>query len=380
MGTFTKVDKPAEHSDEVIYQGSNSTTTINTLEFQPDWFHFKNRNENADGFHTIINTVDGTDKQIYFNDTDGLDSTDSIASVTSNGCTLTGNRTFTNISGDGFVTHFLKLASSTTNNSYASSGVGSNDSSYRANTTSGISVVKYTGNGSNSTIAHGLGKKPNCIIIKDTEQDGHHWQAYFHSGNEGGNENGEINETDVFQLFNNDGNQSDDNTAFNDTEPTTEVFSLGTKNDVNENGIDFTALVIANTNGMVRAGTYQGNGNAHGPFIFTGFLPQIIWTFQLAHTEDPHKKTITTRFTDKTGAAATGGGSNHGNPIELNLKMGDASTKQEQVQCKIDFFSNGFAPRSTDGKHNGDGFYYAYIAFAKNPMIGTNNILGTAFG
>ena len=382
MATFTKIAKPSAHHDEILYSGSDSNQTLTGLEFQPDWLHLKNRVENNDGFHNIVDTVRGIDKNIYFNSTDGQDTASRVTAITSDGFTVAGNISQTNDADDGFIAHCFKLAGSTTTNDASATSVGTIDSSYRANTDSGISVVTWTGTGANGTIAHGLGKVPDCIIMKDIQQDGYHWEMYTHSGNCGGavENNASSDETHRFSFFDNSfADPDDDHTFFNDTKPTSTVFSVGSKNNINQSGILQHAICIANTNGSVRAGAYQGNGKTHGSYVFTGFRPRAIWT-SMVGAEDPHWKTITTRFSSSTNAAQTGSGSNHGNPIEHNLKFGDESAKAEvAAQCALDIFSNGFSPASTDGKHNGNGYYYYYIAWASKPMVGTNKVLGTAF-
>ena len=378
MATFTKIAKPSAHHDEKTWAGSASTTTITGLEFQPDWIHIKNRSSTTD--HNIVDTVRGIDKNIYFDETDGQDTASRVASITSDGCTLTGGEANTNTASAGFIGHFFKLASSTT----ASTGVGSIDSSYRANTDSGISVVTWTGTGSAGTIAHGLGKIPDMIIHKDIEQDGYNWDSYWHGGNRSGQTaigHGRLNETDVLNFFQTAAAATDDNTYWNDTAPTSTVFSVGTKNNVNQSGIDQMALVIANTNGSVRAGTYQGNGNAHGPFIFTGFKPRAIWIKRYdSGGESTSWKTSTTVALGPDNAAQSGSGSNHGNPIAHNIKMDSDNNGGAEVanQDNMDFFAQGFAPATTDGKSNGDGTHYVYVAWADEPSVATNNILATA--
>ena len=376
MATFSKLAKPSAHHDEKTWAGSGSTTTISGLGFQPDWFHIKKRNGTAD--HSVTDTVRGLTKNVNFNNTDGEDTATLIASVTSDGCTLTGGENEVNAASGGYIGHFWKLASSTT----ASTGVGSIDSSYRANTDSGISVVTWTGTGANGTIAHGLGKIPDAIITKDIEQDGYNWEAYWHGGNRASQTGGVINETDTQQFFNPSGAANDDNEYWNDTAPTSTVFSVGTKNNVNQSGIDQMAIVIANTNGSVRAGTYQGNGEANGPFIFTGFKPRCVWITRYDTTgESTSWKTSTTMGLGPDNAAQTGSGSNHGNPIEHNLKMDDVNNGGSEVasQDHIEFFAQGFSLHTTDAKSNGSGNHYVYVAWAKEPSVTTTKLLGTAF-
>tara|TARA_R100001443_G_scaffold20454_2_gene32391 strand:- start:890 stop:2029 length:1140 start_codon:yes stop_codon:yes gene_type:complete len=379
MATFSKLVKPSAHHDEKTWAGSSSTTTISGLGFQPDWFHIKKRNGTAD--HSWTDTVRGLTKNINPNNTDGEDTATLIASVTSDGCTLTGGENEVNASSGGYIGHFFKLAGSTTTNDASATGVGTIDSSYRANTDSGISVVTWTGTGANGTIAHGLGKIPDAIITKDIGQDGYHWESYFHGGNRASQGNS-INETDNLQFFNDGGTAGDDHTYWNDTAPTSTVFSVGTKNNVNQSGIAQMALVIANTNGSVRCGQYQGNGNAHGSFIFTGFKPRAVWIkAQSISGESTSWKTSTTMALGPDNAAQSGSGSNHGNAIQHNIKMDDANNGGAEVanQDNIQFFAQGFSPFTTDNKSNGEGYFYVYIAWAKEPSVTTTKLLTTAF-
>tara|TARA_R100000655_G_scaffold40580_2_gene76300 strand:- start:549 stop:1685 length:1137 start_codon:yes stop_codon:yes gene_type:complete len=378
MATFTKVAKPKAHHDEKTWAGSGSTTTISGLGFQPDWFHIKKRNATAD--HSVTDTVRGLTKNINFNNTDGEDTATLIASATSDGCTLTGGANEVNASGGGYIGHFFKLASSTTTNDASSTGVGTIDSTFRANTDSGISVVKWTGTGANGTIAHGLGAIPDAIIVKDISQDGFHWEAYWHGGNRTSQGNS-INETDHIQFFNDGGVSDDDNQYWNDTAPTSTVFSVGDKANVNESGQDHVAIVIANTNGSVRCGHYQGNGNVHGSFIFTGFKPRAVWIKRQDSSESTSWKTSTTVALGSDNSAQTGSGSNHGNTIQHNIKMDDANNGGAEVanQDNIEFYAQGFRPVTTDGKSNLEGAFYLYVAWADEPSVSTNNILGTAF-
>ena len=379
MATFSKLIKPSAHHDEKTWAGSASTTTVTGLGFQPDWIHIANRSSTTD--HNVVDTVRGINKNVYFDETDGQDTASRVASITSDGCTLTGGEANTNTASAGFIGHFWKLASSTTTNDASATGVGTIDSSYRANTDSGLSVVTWTGTGANGTIAHGLGKIPDAIIVKDIEQDGYNWEAYWHGANRSGESNN-IDETDTQQFFNPGVAVNDDNTYWNDTAPTSTVFSVGTKNNINQSGIDFMAIVIANVNGSVRAGTYQGNGNVHGPFIFTGFKPRCVWITRYNTTnENTSWKTSTTMALGPDNSAQSGSGSNHGNPIEHNIKLDSTDNGGAEVasQDKIHFFAQGFAPFTTDGKSNGDGHHYVYVAWAREPSVTTTKLLTTAF-
>ena len=191
MAEFTTIAKNNAHHDEVTWTGSASTKTITGLAFQPDWVLFFGRNYT--GNNLVVDSVRGFNKWIYTDETDGND-TNTAVTATSDGISMDGNTLNCNSSSDGHIGMFWKLASSTTTNDASATGVGTIDSSYRANQDAGLAVVTWTGTGSAGTIAHGLGKAPDCIISKDVEQDGYNWAGYNHGMNRSG-ESG-INETD----------------------------------------------------------------------------------------------------------------------------------------------------------------------------------------
>ena len=379
MATFSKVAKPSAHHDEKTWTGSASTLAITGLEFQPDWVLFFGRNYT--GNNLVVDSVRGFNKWIYLDETDGEDTNTSVT-ATSDGISMDGNTLNCNSTSDGHIGMFWKLAGSTTTNDASATGVGTIDSSYRANTDAGLSVVTWEGTGANGTIAHGLGKIPDTIIFKDIEQDGYNWEMYTHGGNRASQTGGQIDETDTQQFFNTGVAQNDDNTYWNDTAPTSTVFSIGSKNNVNQSGMSQVAFCFANTNGCLRTGTYQGNGKTHGPFVFTGFKPRAVWIARYDTTgENTSWKTSTTMALGPDNAAQSGSGSNHGNAIEHNMKLDSTHNGASEVasQDKIQFFAQGFSPFTTDSKSNGSGNFYVYIAWADQPSVTTTKLLTTAF-
>ena len=151
MATFSKVVKPSAHHDEKTWAGSASTLAITGLEFQPDWVLFFGRNYT--GNNLVVDSVRGFNKWIYLDETDGEDTNTSVT-ATSDGISMDGNTLNCNSSSDGHIGMFWKLAGSTTTNDASATGVGTIDSSYRANTDAGLSVVTWEGTGANGTIAH----------------------------------------------------------------------------------------------------------------------------------------------------------------------------------------------------------------------------------
>ena len=219
------------------------------------------------------------------------------------------------------------------------------------NTTSGFSIVTYTGsssgnNGTASTIGHGLGIKPQWIwfIPRDTF-DG----CVYHSGVASDPATDKLllatgSETDAKT------GASDDSSFFNDTEPTTTVFSVGTRKHSNSNG-GMVAYCFAEVESYSKFGSFIGNGSTDGTFVFTGFRPAWIMTKETSNTS-------TWNIYDNVRS--------DDNPATELLIAN--SYNAEGTGTDIDIVSNGFKVRSTSGNINTSGNNYIYIAFAHMPF------------
>ena len=241
-------------------------------------------------------------------------------------------------------------ANTPTTNSFSNFD-GNIQSNISPNTTAGFSIVSYTGTGSAQTVGHGLGVAPKMLIVKDRSAS-QNWFVY-HDG---------IGATKFLRL--NGGNAATDSPTFawNGTAPTSSVFSVGTGNSVSTNNL--IAYCFAEKKGYSKFGTYVGNGDADGPFIYTGFKPAFIlfknttavesWTTRDS-VRNPSNEGDKDLFPSESTAEATSGGS-----------------------TSWDFYSNGFKMRGADGRQNTSGVTYIYMAFAEEPLVGTNNVPATA--
>ena len=242
-----------------------------------------------------------------------------------------------------------------TNASFGSTNFdGSIKSVVTANTTAGFSIVTYTGNAvTGTTIGHGLGTAPDLIILKNREPDVANWQVY-HSG---------LGATKYIQL-NAQGGSTTSNTRWNDVEPTSTVFTTGSSGDVkgDSSGETFVAYCWREIKGFSRIGTYQGNGNADGPFAHCGFRPAYVIFKRTGSTLADWQCWDTKR--------------DPGNPVEeaahVNLTNVPSSDQD------IDINSNGFKIRSNQGHLNASGETFIYWAFAENPFVSSTGTPVTA--
>jgi hypothetical protein len=248
---------------------------------------------------------------------------------------------FINTSGDSFVSWNWVANGGTT----ASNSDGSITSTVQANTTAGFSIVQYTGTGSAATVGHGLSSKPDWMLIKDIN-----------------NANGFIvshkgltsQATYSLNLTNTNAEYSDAGTYYwNSTAPTSSVFSIATDTAVNGSSRNYVAYCWNSVSGYSSFGKYVGNGNADGPFVYTGFKPAFIML------------------------RATAGGSwvmldntrNPTNPINRTV-WANLTSAESTSYTWMDFLSNGFKLRDASNGLNNSGATYIYMSFAQHPFVG----------
>ncbi len=208
-------------------------------------------------------------------------------------------------------------------------------------------IVSYSGNGSARTISHSLSAVPSFIIIKALTST-QNWAVYY-----GDN-------TDHLELNTSDATDDDDS-VWNDTSPTSSVFSVGTSHKTNKSGKNYIAYLFANNQGAVKCGSYTGNSNADGAFIYLGFRPAFIMI----------KRTNGTQWWIMKDNKRDGVGG--GNPNKY-LLYPNASDAEETNSNAMDFLSNGFKFRESTSGGNNSGGTYIYMAFAEAPFVNSNGV------
>jgi hypothetical protein len=342
---YTTINKPNEHFDTVIWDTVD--TSIDTLNFAPDAAWIKIR-DNADS-HCMFDTVRGATKRITIGQS-SAESTQSaeLTAFNSNGYTLG--------TGDN-VNRASKKACSWNwkgGGTAVSNTDGTITSSISANTTSGFSIVTYSGNGTaGATVGHGLGVAPAMIWIKRRgTADG--WIVYHHK-------HLTSNPATVHSRLDTTAVSSDDNTKFNDTEPTSSVFSIGNDTAVNSSSDTYVAYCFAEKKGFCKIGTYEGSGS--GSFIYLGFKPAYLIVKGI--DEAKNWLTQTARISDF-------------NAVQRMIFANGASSEENNSVYSTDFLSNGIKIRGTNGNLNTSAKTYIYMAIAEAPLVGTNNVPATA--
>ena len=339
---YTDIDKPSDYFNTVLYTGTGSENSKTGIGFQPDWVWIKSRSDAYE--HKTYDSIRGATKEFKTNNTnaEGTDA-QGLKSFDSDGFTL-GTTLGVNGSSKTYAS-WNWLASNTT----SSNTDGDITSTVSANTTSGFSIVSYTGTGSNATVGHGLGVTPSMYIVKN-RSDNDSWGVYHKS----------LGATQFLRLQGTDASATS-SVWWNDTEPTSSVFSVGTAVATNASGENLIAYCFAEKKGFSKSGSWTGNASADGTFIYTGFKPAMIF----------HKRTDSTgdwRIWDNKRS----------NFNLVNKILYPSASASEGTETFGDFLSNGFKIRTSGTDYNASGGTYIYMAFAENPLVGTNNIPATA--
>ena len=352
---MAQINKPNEYFDTLTWTGDNSTRNITDLNFQPDWTWIKHRSFAFD--HREFDSVRGASKSLATNSSGAEASpTDELTAFLSNGFTL-GNSVTVNGTGYGsgnFVGQNWRAGGTASSNTD-----GSITSSVSANTTSGFSVVSWTGTGANATVGHGLGTTPKLIFVKATSRVDS-WRVYSES----------IGNT-KYLVLNETGASATNSTEWNNTSPTSSVFTVGSSGNVNRSAETFIAYCFAEKKGFSKFGSYVGTGSSTGtPFIYTGFKPAFVMTKISSGTTDDWTMTDIVRDN-----AVGGGGNGTGARLQANYNGAEAVNT---TYASIQKYSNGFSPQGNLNVTNGSGYTYIYMAFAEHPLVGSDGTPVTA--
>jgi hypothetical protein len=362
---YTNIDDPSAHFQTVLWTGDGSTSDRNITnsgnsDLKPDFIwglcrsavqhrHMFDSSRGygankelvsnyhiAEGDTSAVNT--GGYGYLGPSLTDGFES--SYGSV---------NNGYWNVNARTYCAWQWKAAGGTT----ASNSVGDISSTVQANTTAGFSIVTYTGNGNaNQTIGHGLGTVPKMIIFINRSTAAYRYVYHVATGN------------DTMMYLNLTNGAQSLSSQF--STPTTTTFNVSNENSTfsgyNTSGDDYVAYVFAEIQGYSKIGSFEGNSNANGPFIYTGFQPAYVmikpadvaehWVVH-DNQRDPFNKTYHYAFMNETEVEAAGG-THH-----------------------IDLLSNGFKIRTSNNNWNASSTI-TYMAFAQHPFVTSTGIPTTA--
>ena len=366
MSYTNGLDKPSDYFNTVLYtgdlqdsDGTGHTQSITGVGFTPDWVWHKGRS--GARTHILVDSVRGLTNYNWL-----------ITNSTSSEITANTNGAIKSIDSDGITLENGNDSSSKSNNagkngetwvfwnwlaggSASSNTDGTITSTVSANQISGFSIVTYSGNSTaGATVGHGLvGVVPSVVLVKS--RDGAYgWGMYHHK-------NTSAPETDYLSINSTDATVDDVN-FWNDTAPTSSVFSLGGTDAINKTSNSHVAYVFAEKKGYSKFGSYTGNGNADGTFVHLGFKPAFVLIKVTSTTNDWEI------HDNKRGS------SNVINAIlQPNLSDAESTSGRE-----IDFLSNGFKLRNSNSQNNLSGGTFIYMCFASNPFTTSSGVPTTA--
>jgi len=325
---YTDIDDPTAYFQTVLYTGNATARSITfdgNTDMQPDLNWTKVRGSGT--YHNLADSVRGATKQIYSNAPDPeASATDAITSFNSNGFSI-GSNGDVNANTKNIVSwNWKKVA-----------GV--------------FDIQTYSGASNTRTISHNLGVVPKAMIFKRLDDGA--WIVY-HADAGGANKYLVLNTTAAVDTA---------TTLFNNTVPTSSVFSVGNTNSTNGSGIDYVVYLFGNKQGVSKMGSYTGNGASSansGTFVYTGFKPSLVIV----------KNTDTEgwQMWDNKRSSYNGQGSN----ISPN------SANAESTGVRVHFFSNGYQLVSSGGDQNSSGATFIYMCFAESPFVTSSGVPATA--
>ena len=365
---YTDIDDPTAYFQTALYTGNAGTNNITfdgNSDMQPNLIWIKERG--GTGSHIWVDTVRG----ISASSTPFIKSNSSGAQVTNNtnafvtssnsdGFSLGADSYFTDVNKNNstYASWNWKAGTSFTNDA-SSTGIGSIDSAGSFNNTSGFSIVSWSGTGSTATLKHGLSTAPSMIITKSLGGSSA-WGVYNES----------LGNTKI--VFLNESGANGTNAAYwNNTSPTSSVFTVGSDAAVNHSGNNMIAYCFAEKKGYSKFGQYTGSSSQI--FNYTGFKPRFILI----------KKTSETASWQLFDTKRTS--SNGGNVLNYIIYPNLNNSEDNDAYNYIDSNSNGFrcfsGPGGQGTETNKDGQNFIYMAFAENPFVtstGNGSIPATA--
>ena len=325
---------PQKNFNAVIYDSTGSGQSITGVGFQPDLVWIKCRS--VDQGNGLFDSTRGTGKVLQSNDTNAENTSSGVTSFDSDGYSM---GTYYNQSGREYVSWCWRANGGTT----TTNTDGATSNTLQANQAAGFSISQFSNSSGATTIGHGLGVAPAFYVIKIASGGGGSWGVYHKS----------LGATKYIRFNSNSGSATASN-YFNDTEPTSTVLSVGST----WTGTTIMCYAWADVEGFQRFGSYAGNGNADGTFVYTGFGPRMLFL----------------KRTDSSGSwHVLDTARNTKNAVDTYLLWDTGGTDDTASSNSIDFLSNGFKIRNNAAGLNTSGGDYVYGAWGDVPFKYNNS-------
>ena len=342
---YTTINKSSDYFDTRTYSASGAGS-ISDVSFQPDFMWFKNRTIAGD--HGLMDAVRGVNGIIHSNDTNAevtSNGTTNITAFTSNGFTYGASSLLD--TGSGTPVTWLWKA----NGAGSANTDGSISSTVSANTTSGFSIVSYTGTGSNATVGHGLGVAPKMFILKNRSSGDYNWSVWH----------GNLSTPTTARIaINTNSAQQNHSSYWNNSIPDTTILNLGTDAGHNGSGNSMIAYCFAEIPGYSKFGKIKGNGNNDGPFCYLGFSPSFMLYKKIGTGDWYIMDNKRPGYNDN------------------DKRLYTNTSQAEETYDLINLYSNGFKLTNTTHTYTNDSdSEYLYMAWGQS-IVGSNNVPATA--
>ena len=330
---YTTIDNPELYFQTKLYTGQASsqgdgTTTAITFDgdedMAPNLIWIKNRD--GTDWHDVTDSVRGVAKSIFPNNDDAEEAAaTSVTAIGSDGFTV-GSSDQVNDASDKYVAWCWKESAD-----------------------AGFDILTFEGNSTDDTdISHNLSAVPHFMIVRNFDAD-KEWCVYHHK-------NTSAPETDQLVL-NTNAATTDSDDKWSDEAPTSSVFTVGDSSQLNASGNTSIGYLWSEKQGFSKFGSYTGNGNADGTFVYTGFRPAMV-IIKVTSTTSSWRIYDAKRDID--------------NPCNTRLLPNEDGA--DSTETLFDLCSNGFKLRTSDSATNGSGSTYIYIAFAEAPFVNSNGV------
>jgi hypothetical protein len=347
--------QPSDFFSTKLYTGNGTAIgsgglAVTGVGFQPDFTWIKNRDQTDNNM--LEDSVRGATKYLVSN-TNAAEATsaESLTTWGADGFTL-GEDAAVNTNAEDYVSWNWKMGTTT---GIDTTGSTITPTGYSFNATTKQSIIKYTGNEvAGAKVPHGLGVIPQVVLVKRTQTTGD-WQMYHAKQH--------TTPEDYYLALNSTAAAADNNSKWNDTAPDAVNFTLGDSGYVNGDASTYIAYCFADVKGYSKFGSYYGNSNADGAFVYTGFKPAYVLI----------KATVGTINWNIYDTKRTP--YNPEDPLWANT----TGTESSIGVYNVDLLSNGFKARTTSSQVNSTSYDpYVYMAFAEEPIVSSNSKAGTA--
>jgi len=361
---YTTIDDPSAYFHTQLYTGTGSALSItndaNAGDFKPDWIWLKSRNNATN--HNVFDSSRGETKRLYPNLTDAEDTVSGFTLDSDGFSTGTSSVGDINVSAKTYVAWQWKANGGTTT-SVSATGTAHESTmagTHQANTTAGFSIVTFSTASEDlgdKLITHGIGKKPEWIIIKSRSSGD--WYCHHISAN--------TNDSKYIRLnLSNAPSDSGSRNTFDTSNITTTQFAVDHNNIVADNH-NHVAYVFAPIQGYSKFGSYTANNSTDGPFVYLGFKPAWIMIRNTSAAADwpiaDTKREV-------------------GNPFAQEILFANVNDAETSYANGVDFLSNGFKVRSTGSNGvfnaNNTSHNFIYMAFAEHPFVSSKGVPTTA--